>query len=158
MTSDSEFIPTVVAIEFRGNLNDMEPIDAEKLFIQLLSNISKDCISSGAMMIGHNKANYKCGDDLLSISCTTDDGNVRTKCTFNNKVSDYSGVMNIIVYGIEYETISEIVTKRSSVLNDVQIKIHKQGDTTCDDPECHDPACTDPTHRKGTFVKMEGML
>lgn len=101
MTRDESMIPSIAVAEMKGTLNGMSPNDANELFTRFLSEISKDCGKEGALMIGHNKANFKCGEDLLSISCTTEDGNVRTKFAFASPVTDYSGVINVIVYGLE---------------------------------------------------------
>ena len=107
MTTEEEFIPTIAVGRFSGDLKGMAPGKANSMFSDLLSRISVECGRLG--VIGHNKANFKCGDDLLSVSCTTDDGNVRSKVEFASPVGEYTGVMNVIVYGAGFEALEDAI-------------------------------------------------
>ncbi|MBQ2762629.1 MAG: hypothetical protein IJF47_02830 [Candidatus Methanomethylophilaceae archaeon] len=153
MTRDSEYIPSIAVAKFSGSFNRISPEEANEIFIKLLSEISIECGNKGCSMIGHNKANFKCGDDFLSISCTTEDGNVRSKTLFREDVTDYIGVMNIIVYGLEYVTLREIIESKSSAIDGCKVVVLK--DKGCDDPECTDPNCTDEKHRR--IINIEGL-
>lgn len=154
MTRDAELMPSIAVAEVHGDLGGMDADDANGLFMRLLSEISRDCGDAGASMIGHNKANFKCGDDMMSISCTTEDGNIRSKMLFASPVGEYTGVMNIIVYGVDFSILKDIITRRCSDLPSSHVHIMEDGG--CDDPGCTDPNCNDPNHRhRGSFIKLE---
>ena len=140
MTTDAEFIPTIAVGKFSGDLGGKSAEEANELFIRLLSRISVDCGKAG--VIGHNKANFKCGDDLLSISCTTDDGNVRSKMEFSQPVDAYEGVMNIIVYGADFKVLEDAILKYAADVPGMKAEVIEDHGAT----ECHDPNCKDPSH------------
>jgi len=144
MTQDAEFIPSVAVGRFSGDLGGMAAADANCLLTSLLSKISVDCSEAGGI-IGHNKANFRCGDDLLSISCTTDDGNVRTKSEFSSPVGGFTGVMDIIVYDLDYGTMKGIVERRTSEIDGCEVTV-LENQNRCTDPNCRDPNCTNPEH------------
>lgn len=144
MTRDEEFIPSVAVARFTGDLGGMPPEDANALFIGLLSRISVDCANAGGI-IGHNKANFRCGDDLLSISCTTDDGNIRSKSLFSSPVGGFTGVMDVIVYDLDYTSIREIVEARTSEMDGISVDV-MENQLRCNDPNCKDPNCRNPDH------------
>ena len=144
MTRDEEFIPSVAVAQFSGDLKGMPAEDANALLSGLLSRISVDC-SAADGIIGHNKANFRCGDDLLSISCTTDDGNVRTKSEFSSPVGGFTGVMDVIVYDLDYETMKGIVERRTSEIDGCEVTV-LENQNRCHDPNCKDPNCTNPEH------------
>ena len=146
MTRDVSMMPSIAVAEMRGTLGGVSADEANALFIRFLSDVSKDCGQEGAAMIGHNKANFKCGEDLLSISCTTEDGNVRTKFLFASSVADYTGIVNVIVYGLEYHVLKRIIESRAAEIPGCSVNVLEEGG--CDDPECNDPACRDPNHRR----------
>lgn len=152
MTRDTEMMPSIAVAELHGDLGGMESGKANELFTGLLSDISKACGEVG--VIGHNKANFKCGEDMLSISCTTEDGNVRSKMLFKDPVGEYTGVMNIIVYGADFSVLRGIIKENSAMLPSGHVRIAEDG--RCDDPGCNDPNCNDPNHRfHGSFIKLE---
>ena len=139
MTTDREFIPTIAVGKFGGDLGGMSAHEANATFKKLLSDISVECGKIG--IIGHNKANFKCGDDLLSISCTTEDGNVRSKVEFSHPVGRYEGVMNVIVYGAEFSALKDIIYASSGDIKGMEAEvIEDHGATECHDPNCHDPS------------------
>ena len=154
MTRDESMMPSIAVAEMKGTLGGMPSDEANRLFIRFLSEVSKDCGNEGAYMIGHNKANFKCGEDMLSISCTTEDGNVRTKFDFSSPVGDYTGVVNVIVYGLDYPVLKRIVESRASEIPGCSVKVIEEGG--CDDPECNDPYCNDPDHRRRP-ITIEGL-
>ena len=144
MTRDEEFIPSIAVARFSGRLNGMDPEKANELFIGLLSRISIDCEEAGGI-IGHNKANFRCGDDLLSMSCTTGNGNVRCKSKFTVPVSDYTGIMDVIVYDLDYEIMKAIVERRSAEIGGCNAEV-LENQKRCSDPNCSDPNCTNLEH------------
>lgn len=154
MTRDEEFLPSIAVAELVGSFDALPSEEANGVFVRLLSEISKDCGAAGALAIGHNKANFRSCDELLSISCTTEDGNVRTKCDFTRPVSDYTGVMNVIVYGLGYPELRGIIETRVSQIPGCSVRVLE--DSGCQDPECNDPNCRDPEHRRRPIV-IEGM-
>lgn len=142
MTTVEHDIPAAVAATVKGTLN-MNAEDANAFFSQLLSDVTKDCVGSGATMIGHVKSNISSGNEMLSISSTTDDGNVRFRSKFTEHVGDYEMTLNVIVYGISNDTISKIIADRTQHMSaDVQMLTE-----SCNDPECNDPDCVDGKHR-----------
>jgi hypothetical protein len=96
-------------------------------------------------MIGHIKANVRSGEEMLSISSTNDKGDVRARTAFSNDVDRYEMTVNVIVYGVNEETISAILEKRRADLGENTMTIFS--DTGCKDPECADPDCADRAHR-----------
>jgi hypothetical protein len=113
----------------------------------MLSSIAKDCVTAGSTMIGHIKANVRSGDQMLSMSSTTDDGNVRCRFLFSGDVKEYSMTVNVIVYGIERRRTAEIlVSNVRKALKDVTIEVHSE--VGCEDPECNDPMCQRDEHKR----------
>ena len=151
MTQDAEFIPTLAAVEIVGDLGGLSPAEANRLFSGVISEIAIGCTSSGVGTIGHIKANFTTYEGMLSVSCTTDDGKVRSRSEFNAPVKGYRSVMNVIVYGIEY---SKMCTVIDSAVKKIPGKktVTKAKDSECTDPHCKDPNCTDPTHR--SIIKL----
>ena len=145
MTRDEEFIPSVAVARFSGDLHGMPAEEANTLLTKLLADISVDCGAEGGI-IGHNKANFRCGDDLLSISCTTDDGKVRSKSLFA-PVGEFTGVMDVIVYELDYSVMKGIVEERAKALPGVEVSV-LENQLRCSDPNCKDPNCTNPEHMK----------
>ena len=146
MTRDEEFIPSVAVAQFSGDLKGMPAEDANALMSGLLSRISVDC-SAADGIIGHNKANFRCGDDLLSVSCTTDDGNVRSKSLFTSPVGCFTGVMDVIVYDLDYSVMKDIIERRTAEVEGCSVSV-MENQLRCSDPNCRDPNCTNPEHRR----------
>ena len=144
MTRDEEFIPSVAVARFTGDLGGMSAEDANALLTGLLSRISVDCAREGGI-IGHNKANFRCGDDLLSISRTTDDGNIRSKSLFSSPVGGFTGVMDVIVYDLDYSVMKRIVEDRTSEMEGIAVDV-MENQLRCSDPNCKDPNCRNPDH------------
>ena len=139
MTMDPEFIPTIAVGQFSGDLKGMSAEQANAVFTKLLSDISVDSGKIG--IIGHNTANFKCGEDLLSISCTTENGTVRSKIEFSQPVNEFKGVMNVIVYGADFKALEDIIYKYSADVPGMKAEvIEDHGATECHDPNCHDPS------------------
>jgi len=111
----------------------------------MLGSIATDCVAAGAWMVGHIKANVRSNGELLSISSTTVDGNVRRRYEFSSPVNDYSMTVNVIVYGTERRRTAEILADNiGRALGDIEMKIHSE--IGCEDPACRDPACRDDGH------------
>ncbi|MCL2607180.1 MAG: hypothetical protein FWD92_01295 [Methanomassiliicoccaceae archaeon] len=147
MTSDEDFIPSAIAATVSGSLPSMNAEDANSLFSEMLHHVAVDCVNAGSWMIGHIKANVRSGDDFLSISVTTDNGNVRSRAAFTEIVNNYSMTVNVIVYGLERKKVAEIlVSNLRKILADVDITVHSQ--VGCEDPGCGDPLCQDENHKR----------
>ena len=144
MTQDEEFIPSVAVGRFKGDLGGISADDANRILTDLLSKISIDCSEAGGI-IGHNKANFRCGEDLLSISCTTDNGNVRTKSVFTAPVGEFTGIMDVIVYDLDYDIMKAIVERRTADISGCEVTV-LENQAKCHDPNCKDPNCTNPEH------------
>ncbi|MBO6083654.1 MAG: hypothetical protein J6O90_01040 [Candidatus Methanomethylophilaceae archaeon] len=144
MTLDEEFIPSIAVARFEGDLKGMPAEQANALLTKLLSDISVDCGAADGI-IGHNKANFRNGDELLSISCTTDDGNVRSKSVFSSPVGAFTGVMDVIVYDLGYETMKRIIETRAAGIDGCSVSV-LENQLKCSDPNCTDPNCTNPDH------------
>lgn len=142
MTSDADPIPTVVAVVVRGHVG-LPADDACSLLSDMLSRISVRCGRIG--VIGHNKANFRCGGDLLSISCTTEDGNVRSKVRFGKDVGDVDGVVDVIVYSAGYDELRRIVEEEATASGLHAEFAERSG---CHDPDCHDPHCCGHHHER----------
>lgn len=153
MTRDEEFIPSIAVAKLNGKFDNISAEDANNIFINLLSKISIECGKKGCTMIGHNKANFKCGEDFLSISCTTEDGNVRNKTLFSENVSEYMGIMHIIVYGLDYSVLKQLIEEEAGKIEGCTTIVLK--DKGCEDPECTDPNCTNESHRR--IINIEGL-
>lgn len=151
MTQEEEFIPTIAVVEIIGDLGGMSSADANRLFSNVLSEIARGCISSGAKMIGHIKANFTTYDGMLSISCTTEDGKVRLKSEFHEPVKGYRSVMNVIVYGIDHSKMCTVIDSSLKKIPGKKV-ITKAKDYGCNDPGCKDPNCTNQMHR--SFVRL----
>ncbi|MFA6710030.1 MAG: hypothetical protein WC067_02175 [Candidatus Methanomethylophilaceae archaeon] len=152
MTQDAEFIPTLAVIEIVGDLGGMSAVEANRLFSGVISEIAVGCTSSGVGMIGHIKANFTTYDGMLSVSCTTDDGKVRSRSEFGSPVKGYRSIMNVIVYGIGYSHMCTVIDSAVKKIPGKK-KVTKTGDAGCTDPHCKDPNCTDPTHR--TVIRLD---
>lgn len=146
MTAVKEEIPAAVASTITGEFDPpKEQGDANSLFSEFLSEVTRDCHMASALMIGHVKANIRSGKEMLSISSTTEDGNVRSRSVFSLPVSIYEMTLNVIVYGIDAAVITKIITKRAESLG--THKLEMISESGCQDPECNDPDCTDTKHR-----------
>lgn len=148
MTQDEEFVPTIVVVQIKGNLGGKDAEASKKIFSDTLSQIAIESAKNGATLIGHIKANFNAGDGgLLSISCTTDDGKIRMKTDLTGAVNEYISVMNVIVYGVDYDCLQKITDDAlGSIPGTKNIEYIKE--SGCNDPDCHDPDCKDPDHRK----------
>ena len=154
MTSDKEFIPSAIAATISGSFSSpISAEDANTLFSNMLSKVTVGCTEAGAWMIGHIKANVRSGDGFLSISSTTDDGNVRARAAFTDPVEEYSMTVNVIVYGIDRRRTAEIlVSNAKSILECEEIEVHSE--VGCEDPGCNDPMCQDKDHTRVINIDM----
>ena len=148
MTADEEFIPSVIATTASGSFPEvMSAGSANELFSKTLNDVTVDCVKAGARMIGHIKANIRSVDDFLSMSSTTDDGNVRFRSMFMNDVKEYSMTINAIVYGLDRYRMAEIiVSNMKRMLAGVEIEVHSE--VGCEDPGCRDPLCQNKSHKR----------
>ncbi|MCL2143229.1 MAG: hypothetical protein FWH44_03115 [Methanomassiliicoccaceae archaeon] len=148
MTDDADLIPAAVAAVASGSFSPSLKADAAvRIFRGMLRDIALDCVTSGSAMIGHIKANVRSGDEMMSMSSTTDDGNVRCRSVFAKDVSEYSMTVNVIVYGIENRKAAEILVPNvRKISDDVKITVHSE--IGCEDPECKDPLCQDEAHKR----------
>ncbi|MDR0198568.1 MAG: hypothetical protein LBI08_02360, partial [Methanomassiliicoccaceae archaeon] len=128
MTSDAEFIPAAIAATAEGSLTETTNAErANAIFSNMLRDVALGCVKAGSAMIGHIKANIRSGDELLSISSTTDDGNVRPRYVFTKDVLRYSMTVNVIVYGLERYRVAEIlVSNVKRILGDIAIEVHSE--------------------------------
>lgn len=148
MTEDVNMIPSAIAATAKGSLPIATNAEAaNRLFSDMLKAVTKDCVKAGSWMIGHIKANVRTDNELLSMSSTTDDGNVRSRCSFTKGVKDYSMTVNVIVYGVERHKVAEIlVSDMKKALGDIEITVHSE--MGCEDPGCNDPVCQDKDHKR----------
>jgi len=148
VTSDAEFIPAAIAATATGSFASLMKADgANALFGKMLRGIAVGCVNAGSAMIGHIKANVRANDEFLSMSSTTDDGNVRFRYRFTKDVKDYTMTVNVIVYGIERHKAAEIlVSNMKGTLGNVNVEIHSE--IGCEDPECGDPMCQRDEHKR----------
>ena len=148
MTEDGQFIPSAIAATAKGSLRRvLSAGDANELFSSMLRRMTLDCVEAGSWMIGHIKANVRSGDEMLSMSSTTDDGNVRLRYSFGKDVKDYAMTANLIVYGVERHKAAEIfVTNVKRTLGDAETEVHSE--IGCEDPGCSDPMCSDAGHER----------
>ena len=148
MTSDQEFIPSAIAATLSGSFSPPLSADnANEIFSKFLSKVTTDCAEAGAWMIGHIKANVRSGDGFLSISSTTDDGNVRRRLSFTDTVKEYSMTVNVIVYGIDRQTTAKIlVSDVKEMLPCDDVVVHSE--IGCEDPDCEDPMCRNEDHKR----------
>jgi len=153
MTSDQEFIPSAIAATLSGSFSaPMSADDANGLFSKFLSKVTTDCAEAGAWMIGHIKANVRSGEGFLSISSTTDDGNVRMRLSFTGPVKEYSMTVNVIVYGVDRQTTAKIlVSDVKGMLACDNIVVHSE--IGCEDPECEDPMCRNEDHKRVITIR-----
>jgi len=148
VTEDAEFIPAAIAATAAGSLEgSMTAEQANKLFSGLLRDVTIDCVKAGSWMIGHIKSNIRSENEFLSISSTTDDGNVRVRYAFTGDVKEYSMTLNVIVYGVERHEVAEILVRNvKRVLGNIDITVHSE--VGCEDPGCKDPMCQDKDHKR----------
>ena len=145
MTSDREFIPSAIAATASGSFSDPANADeANSSFTKFLSRVALGCVAAGSTMIGHIKANVRSGDELLSMSCTTDDGNVRLRYKFSKTVAKYTMTVNVIVYGIDKRRTAEILVSNLRSLGVAGLEVHSE--VGCEDPSCDDPLCQRDEH------------
>ena len=151
MTAEREDLPSAVAADIKGDFRPPLTADEANLrFTGFLADVTRDCAKAGAVMIGHVKANARSGKEMLSMNSTTEDGNVRTRSKFTSDVKEYTMTINVIIYGITEEIISQILDRRCTILGRNSIKVYS--DTGCKDPKCNDPACKLDAHR---IIKLE---
>ena len=151
MTQEKEFIPAAVAAEISGSAGSAVAAAANSLFREFLSSVAKDCVKAGSKMIGHIKANVRSGDELLSMSSTTDDGNVRCRSMFANVVKDYSMTVNVIVYGLDRYEVARILSSNAERTLNAVPKIYSE--LGCEDPDCDDPVCQNGDHKRIIDIK-----
>jgi len=154
MTADKEFIPSAIAATVSGSFpSAIGADDANTMFSRMLSKVTVGCAEAGAWMIGHIKANIRSGNGFLSISSTTDDGNVRARAEFTDPVKDYSMTVNVIVYGIDRRRTAEIlVSNVKDMLPFAEIEVHSE--VGCEDPDCEDPMCQDKDHKRVITIDL----
>lgn len=147
MTHDEELNPTVLTATMKGNLSGMDAKKANELFSSAISEIAKGCVSHGAIMIGHIKANFVCGKEMLSVSCTTNDGNTRCRNVFSENVGEYRATLNVIAYGVDYHDMEHVVTEELEKIAGEKVFKIIESEDSCHDPECHDCHCHNHGHR-----------
>lgn len=145
MTQDGDYTPTIGVVEITGDTGGYTATESNRIFSEMMSRITKGCIEKGAVSIGHIKANLMSGDEMSSLSCTTDDGNVRARSLFIMPVKEYRIVMNVIVYGIDYVVMHRIISDALSMIPGSKTVKIRNTSIACEKP-CDDPNCTDPNH------------
>ncbi len=140
MTAEKEFIPTALAVEMSGTVDPaMEGPEAETMFSSFIRELTRGAVEVGAWSIGHVKAVVESGDGFVSLSSTTDDGNVRAKGALGG-ISTYSMTVNVIVYGPESEPLERMLLAKTAELpGKLEVEFHRA--SGCDDPACFDPFC-----------------
>ena len=147
MTDEEELIPTAIAADAYGSVGSMPADAANSMFKEFIGSVTRGCVKAGSKMIGHIKANVRSGGELLSMSSTTDDGNVRCRSLLANEVNDYSLTVNVIVYGLDRRTAARILAENAErILTDVKIKIYSE--SGCEEPDCGDPMCSNKDHKR----------
>ena len=151
MTQEEEFIPAAVAAEIIGSMRSAEADRVNTIFKGFLGSVARDCVKAGSKMIGHIKANVRSGDELLSMSSTTDDGNVRCRSVFAKDVNDYSMTVNVIVYGLDRYAVARILSANAEKMLGAVPKIYSE--LGCEDPDCDDPMCQNGDHKRIIDIK-----
>lgn len=129
-------LPSVSAVRIEGDLGGMAPAEAGSLLSGLLTDIAKECVSAGSVMIGHIKGNFFSGNEMLSVSCTNDEGIVGYKSRFASPVSGYEAVLNAIVYGLDAHMLEDITVRQAESLpGTVSIEVLEG---LCRNIECED--------------------
>lgn len=145
MTVDKEFIPTPLAADLKGVFSPSVPgTEAAQRFTGFLKALTLGAVDAGAWSIGHVKAVVEAGDGFMSMSSTTDDGNVRSKGELGT-VEDWTMTVNVIVFGPDAEDLEDmLMEKAGSAFPGAEVNVyHAEG---CDDPDCFDPFCRRPEH------------
>lgn len=146
MTSDIDYIPSAISAVFSGDAAGKPSGDSNALLRDFVSDVAVGCAERGAEMIGHIKANFKAGEQFLSVSCTSLEGKTTVKAEFSAPVDEFTGVMNALVYGITPEEIKDALLEaadKAKILSMGEIRV----EGGCEDPECDDPDCRKPSHR-----------
>lgn len=142
MTSDPGFVPAVASFAFEGELDGETAEGALRIFSDALSQATLECVRRGAAAIGHDKMNVEAGGGMLSLSCTTEDGRVRSRGGLPAPVRGYRGALNVIVYGISSEDAEAAAEPVLLGLPGVAcVQCAGRGHA------CGDPRCSDPSHR-----------
>ncbi len=127
---------------FSGDLGGMDPGEANERLRGFVAAVATGSASEGAEMIGHIKANFRTGGQMLSVSTTSLEGKTTLKSEFDSAVDGFTGVMNALVYGIPAEAVAMAISdaaRDSGVFDDLSLK----AETGCDDPACKDPDCAE---------------
>ena len=84
--------------------------DMRKMVESLMTRIALDCVEAGTRLIGHIKCIAEVGPDkYIACSVTTPDGKPRSSSSFLIPSAKLEIVVNVLQYGLEKETIEEIV-------------------------------------------------
>ncbi|NLL95290.1 MAG: hypothetical protein GX224_06025 [Thermoplasmatales archaeon] len=93
-------------------------------------------------MVGHIKANFKSGGQMLSVSTTSLEGRASLKSAFDGDVGEFEGAMNALVYGIPAGDLKAAI-KEAAEETGAFSKLVLKVEGGCDDPDCGDPDCAD---------------
>ncbi len=145
MTEDQEFIPTPLAADLKGFFSpSLEGKEAVQKFSDFLKALTLGAVDVGAWSIGHVKAVVEAGEGFVSMSSTTEDGNVRIKGELAS-VENWTMTVNVIVFGPDADDLEAmLMDKVEKILPGSEVSVyHAEG---CEDPDCFDPFCRRPEH------------
>lgn len=147
MTQDVNYIPAAVAFNILGERHEgWGAANATILFNNLIGEVTRKCVQAGSWMIGHVKASLDSDAGFISMSSTTDDGNVRNRGELKGTMHRFDLTVNVIVYGLSEEQVKDIfLIEAGKALPGSAVEVII--DPGCEDPACQDPLCQDPRHR-----------
>lgn len=146
MTRNKEYLPSSVTAVFTGDLGGIGPSESNDLLARFVASVATRSAAAGAGMIGHVKANFKSGDQMLSVSTTSLEGKTSLKSKFDDNVWIFEGAMNAHVFGITHSQVAMAISdaaRDAGVFTDISLK----AETGCNDPACVDPDCAEHNPR-----------
>jgi hypothetical protein len=89
-----------------------QPEEMQMMVESLMTRIALDCVDAGTRLIGHIKCIAEVGPDkYIACSVTTPDGKPRCSRSFLIPSAELEIVVNVLQYGLDRETIEEIVKR-----------------------------------------------
>ena len=90
----------------------VEPAEMQRMVESLMTRIALDCVKAGTRLIGHIKciAEGEVGK-YIACSVTTPDGKPRCSNSFGIPSDKLEIVVNVLQYGLDKQTIEDIVEK-----------------------------------------------
>ena len=111
MAEDFSACAAKVHVKFK---TPIKPAEMQKLVEDLMTRIALDCVNAGTRLIGHIKciAEVEQGK-FIACSVTTHDGKPRCSGSFDTESQKLEIVINVLQYGLDKETIEEIVNREA---------------------------------------------